>query len=436
MAKTVKKKLSNKALAEKKDRGRRMAWWLEARFGMFVHFGLYSVLGRHEWVQNNEGIPKEEYAELAGKFKPKIGAPREWAKLAKRAGMRYMVLTTKHHEGYCLWDTQTTDFNAVKTGPKRDLVAEYVDACRAEGLKVGFYFSLMDWKHPDGYRCVRSEAARKRFVAYTHEQVRELMSHYGKIDILWYDGDYPLEADGWESVKLNRMVRKLQPDIIINNRSRIPEDYRTPEEEIVFEDDDRAWEACMTFNGSWGWSDTADEEWLTARDVVKMLRKCVYGGGNLLLNIGPKPDGSVPRQAVERLTAVGKWMDVYAKKCVYGVRPRGKGLLDVGNMLDWTRGVDPKTIYAWCRTWPKDGEVGMGWFKGKVKRVKLLTPDGDKPLKFKQDGRRVVITGLPRACPDKSIGMAVIQMDCDRKPGRLMGVHPEREDLNWTWFSE
>ena len=241
--KAAKKKLSKKALAEKKDRDRRMAWWHEARFGMFVHLGLYSLLGRHEWVQNNEGLPNDENALLAKKFKPKVGAPREWSKLAKRAGMKYMVLTTKHHDGYCLWDTQTTDFNTVRTGPKRDLVAEYVDACRAEGLKVGLYFSLMDWKHPDGYRCLKSEAARKRFVAYTHEQVRELMTNYGKIDILWYDGDYPLEADGWESVKLNKMVRKLHPDIIINNRSRVPEDYKTPEEEITFEDDGRAWEA-------------------------------------------------------------------------------------------------------------------------------------------------------------------------------------------------
>ncbi len=425
-----------KIAAQDRDRKRRMAWWHDARFGMFVHWGLYSQLGRHEWVQNNEQIPKDEYAQLANTFKPKPNCIRSWAKLAKKAGMKYMVLTTKHHEGYCLWDSAVCDFNAVKTGPKRDLIAEYVAACRAEGLKVGFYYSLMDWYHPDGYRCVKSEPARKRFVEYTHSLVRELMTHYGKIDILWYDGDYPLEADKWESRKLNRMVRKLQPDIIINNRSRVPEDYKTPEEEIVPADEGRAWEACMTFNGSWGYSDTADEEWLSARDVVKMLRKCVAGGGNLLLNIGPKPDGSLPRQAVERLTKVGKWIDTYGKKCVYGVRPRAKGLLDVGNMLDWTRDRDPKTAYAWCRTWPKMGDVGIGWFKGKVKRVKLLTPTGAKPVKFRQDRRRVVISGLPRACPDKSVGIAVLQIDCEKKPGRWMSVHTEYEDLDWEWFNE
>ena len=163
-----KRKLSKKAAAEIADRKRRMAWWHEARFGMFIHFGLYSILGRHEWVQNNEGIPLDEYALLADQFKPRRGCMRTWAKLAKKAGMKYMVLTTKHHDGYCLWDTARTDFNTVRTGPKRDLIAEYVDACRAEGLKVGLYYSLMDWKHPDGLRCRKSEPARKRFVEFTH----------------------------------------------------------------------------------------------------------------------------------------------------------------------------------------------------------------------------------------------------------------------------
>jgi len=425
-----------KALAQKRDRARRMRWWHDARFGMFVHWGLYSILGRHEWVQNNEQIPRSEYEQLTGRFRPKPNCMRAWAKLAKRAGMKYMVLTTKHHEGYCLWDSSLTDFCAAKVGPGRDLIAEYVAACRAEGLKVGFYYSLMDWHHPDGLRCRTSEPARKRFVDYTHGLVRELMSNYGRIDVLWYDGDYPLQADGWQSAKLNRMVRKLQPDIIINNRSRVPEDYKTPEEEIVAADEGRAWEACMTFNGSWGFSETSDDAWLSAYDVVRMLRKCVAGGGNLLLNVGPKADGALPHQAVERLTKVGKWMDVYGKKCVYGPRPRAKGLLDVGNMLEWTRDSDPKRAYAWCRTWPVDGEVGIGWFRGKVKRIRLLTPQGAKAVKFKQEPRRVVITGLPKSCPDKSVGIAALQIDCETKPRRWMGVHTDLGDLNWEWFNE
>ena len=198
------------------DRERRMKWWHEAKFGMFIHWGLYSTLGRHEWVMENEGIPVAEYEKLAPKFKPVPNAARAWAQLARRAGMKYMVMTTKHHEGFCNFDTKLTDYCAPKQGPGRDLVREYVEAARAEGLRFGFYYSLMDWHHPDGARCKTDEAARKRFVAYIHGQVRELMTNYGKVDVLWYDVAWPLDAKGWESVEMNQMVRKLQPDIIIN----------------------------------------------------------------------------------------------------------------------------------------------------------------------------------------------------------------------------
>ena len=185
-------------------RERRMRWWKEARFGMFIHWGLYSQLGRHEWVMNRERIPLEEYEKLADTWKPKERPAREWARLAKEAGMKYMVMTTKHHEGFCLWDTKQTDYNAVKRGPGRDLVCEFVDACHEFGLKVGFYYSLMDWHHPDGARCAKDEVARRRFLDFTQGCVRELCSNYGKIDILWYDVSWPLEdADRWERVSRN-----------------------------------------------------------------------------------------------------------------------------------------------------------------------------------------------------------------------------------------
>src|ERR1035438_1951169 len=185
------------------DREARMKWWHEARFGMFIHWGLYSVLARHEWVMENEGIPVAEYEQLAKRFKPKPNAARDWAKLAKASGQKYMVMTTKHHEGFCHFDSKLTDYCAPKQGPGRDLVAEFVDAARAEGMRVGFYYSLMDWHHPDGARCATDEAARQRFVAYIHGQIRELLTNYGKIDILWYDVAWPLDAKGWESEKMN-----------------------------------------------------------------------------------------------------------------------------------------------------------------------------------------------------------------------------------------
>ena len=174
----------------------RMAWWHEAKFGMFIHWGLYSVIGQHEWAKEQEGVPLLQYEILAKHFHPKPNAARDWARLAKRAGQKYMVMTTKHHEGFCNWDTQLTDYNAMDQGPGRDLVREFVDAARAEGLRVGFYYSLMDWHHPDGAICKTDEAARRRFVDYTHGLIRELMTNYGKIDVLWYDVAWPLDCRG------------------------------------------------------------------------------------------------------------------------------------------------------------------------------------------------------------------------------------------------
>src|SRR5215510_2201302 len=297
-----------KQVAGPADSETRMKWWHQAAFGMFVHWGLYSVLGRHEWVMENEGIPVAEYEPLARRFNPKPNAARDWAKLAKRAGMKYMVMTTKHHEGFCLFNSKLTNYCAAKQAAGRDLVKEYVDAARAEGLRVGFYYSLMDWHHPDGARCADDEAARKRFVDYTFGLIRELMSNYGKIDILWYDVSWPLEAAGWESERMNEMVFRLQPDIIVNNRNKLPGDFSTPEQRIQAEEGDRAWESCMTMNGSWGYQ-RSDDDWKTPKAVIRNLISCARDGGNYLLNIGPKPDGSIPEESIRILTSVGHWMD-------------------------------------------------------------------------------------------------------------------------------
>ncbi|MCY2924891.1 MAG: alpha-L-fucosidase, partial [Planctomycetota bacterium] len=368
------------------DRLRRMKWWTDARFGMFVHFGLYSQLGRHEWVMNRERIPVKEYEKLARTFNPKPGSPREWARLAKKAGMKYMVMTTKHHEGFCLWDSKQTHYNAVKMGPHRDIVAEYVAACREFGLKCGFYYSLMDWHHPDGHRCVKDEKARRRFCDYTYGLVQELMGNYGKIDILWYDVSWPLPSpEKWESAKLNAMARRLQPDILINDRSQLPEDFGTPEEHISAAQAGRSWEACMTFNGAWGWRPTPPEDWHSARKVVTMLRQVTGGRGNLLLNIGPKPDGSVPPEAIERLAAVGKWTAKYGD-VIYGQVDRPEGLEGWSGCGTWTR--KGKDCFFWVFNWPGE-TLAIGGLRTKVKSVQLL-PDG-KPLRFTQESRRLLI---------------------------------------------
>jgi len=387
------------AAGDASDRERRMKWWHEARFGMFIHWGLYSVLGRHEWVMENEGIPVAEYEQLAKRFKPKPNAARDWARLAKQAGQKYMVMTTKHHEGFCHFDSKLTGYCAPKQGPGRDLVKEYVEAARGEGMRVGFYYSLMDWHHPDGARCLTDEAARRRFVDYIHGQIRELLTNYGKIDILWYDVAWPLDAKGWESEKMNQMVFQLQPDIIVNNRNKLEGDFTTPGQTITASD--RAWESCMTMNDSWGYNRN-DDHWKDAKTVVRNLIACSRDTGNYLLNIGPKADGSIPEESVRIMTAVGKWMDRNGKaiyqteKC----QPRRSAF------ASFTR--NGNTLYMHNYFWPGE-TAAIGGLMTKVRSAKLLA--SGKEVKFEQDQFRVRFTGLPEKAPDDPVTTIAIELD-------------------------
>jgi len=398
------------ALPGDADRARRMKWWHEAKFGMFIHWGLYSLLGRHEWVMEMEGIPVPEYEQLAKRFTPKPNAARDWARLAKRAGQKYMVMTTKHHEGFCLFNSQFTDYCAPKQACGRDLVKEYVEAARAEGLRVGFYHSLMDWHHPDGARCAEDEAARKRFVEYIHGQIRELLTNYGKIDILWYDVAWPLDAKGWESERMNEMVFQLQPDIIVNNRNRLDGDFSTPEQRIQAEKTGRAWEACMTMNGSWGYH-KADDDWKTPKTVVRNLATCARGGGNYLLNIGPRGDGSVPEESVRILSAVGKWMEKNGQ-AIYDTEPCRVGRSTFAN---FTR--KGNTLYIHVHFWPGD-TVAIGGLETKVLSAKLLATG--KKVDFQQERFRVRFTGLPQKAPDDPV--TVLAVECESEPVQDMDV--------------
>jgi len=395
---------------EEQDRERRLKWFREARFGMFIHWGLYSQLGRHEWVMNRERIPVEEYEKLADTWKPKPNAARDWAKLAKAAGMRYMVMTTKHHEGFCLFDSKLTDYNAAKRGPGRDLVAEYVEAARAEGLRVGFYYSLMDWYHPDGARCKKDEAARRRFVDYIHGQVRELCTNYGKIDIMWYDVNWPLSVEEWEAAKMNAMVRQLQPDIIINNRSGLPEDFGTPEQHITPERGGRMWEACMTFNESWGYT-PIDTRWKDAWTVVSMLRQVAAGGGNLLLNIGPAPDGSVPEPCEKVLLEVGEWLKQYGPSVYEATDPMQQEWQITGA---FTRKGD--TLYFHCNRWP-GSELAIGGLVCKILEVRLM---GGPKVEFSQVRDRLVIRGLPEKAPNPI--STVLELKFEGEPRQVLGA--------------
>lgn len=287
-------------------------WFTEARYGMFVHWGPYSVAGRGEWVMNRERIPHDEYRDrYARAFTAERYAPDVWARLAVEAGMKYIVLTTRHHDGFALWDTATTGFNATKIGPKRDLLTPYVAAARRAGLRVGFYYSFADWSHPDypdayardwptGWR---DEASRVRFIEYVRAQLRELLTSYGTIDILWYDGCIPAPLDGEAT---NALVRSLQPEILINSRMG-PGDFANSEQAIVPPKENIPWEACMTLNANWGYH-AGDQQWKSARQVIGMLTESVKGGGNLLLNVGPTGDGTIPAESVRILREAGAWL--------------------------------------------------------------------------------------------------------------------------------
>jgi alpha-L-fucosidase len=403
-------------------RDARMQWWREARFGMFVHYGLYSAVARHEWHMPYENVPVAEYEKYAVRFAPKPGAPREWAALAKKAGMKYMVLTTRHHEGFSLWDSKANPYNAVRLGPKRDIVREFVDACRENDLKVGFYSSLMDWHHPDGAAAAWDSEARARFNRYITDLNTELLTQYGEIDILWYDVSLPMESwEGWDSLARNQKMRELQPGIIINDRSKLPEDYGTPEEQVTASAD-RDWEACMTFNGiSWGYVDSRQAAAFSynAPRILKMLNTCATGSGNLLLNIGPTPDGSVPQEAVEPLTAVGKWLADNGA-AVYGRKAKCKPWPDPSFGGNGVAGVssDGKTVYLWVWIW-QAGDMAVGGYLDAPRSVRILK-DGT-PVKFEHQRNRIMLKDLPRACPDPYAGVAVIAMEFDAPPRYAFG---------------
>ena len=404
---------------------KRIQWWREAKFGMFVHYGLYAQIGRNEWAQVDENIPPEEYAKLADTFNYQSGAAEKWVRLAKDAGMKYVVLTTRHHEGFSLWDSKVNEFNSVNYGPHIDIVREFVDACRKYGLRIGFYSSLMDWHHPDAFNCMTDNAARERFLDYILELNKELLTNYGKIDILWYDVSRPMNsAEGWDSVRRNQILRELQPDILINNRSFLDEDFGTPEGHI--KPMDRDWEACMTFNGiSWGYvdSESAAPYSYTPQRILTMLNTCVECGGNLLLNIGPKPDGSIPEEVIEPLTRVGRWLKENGE-AVYGLPRVEKRIGDNGVTYESQNG---NNIYIWNRIWSGSPEVGIGGYLTAPERITLLSTG--EPLEFEALEHRFIIKNLPRECPDKHAGVPVFKLEFKDKPEYIFASrYPQLHD--------
>ena len=382
----------------------RTVWFSQARFGMFIHWGLYSVLGHGEWAFNRERWDMKEYSRLTRKFTARKYDPKAWAQLAVDAGMKYMVLTTKHHEGFCLWDSRTCRFNATRSAARRDLLAEYVEAVRSAGLKVGLYYSLGDWYNPDWAKGWQGDvAARERFMQYTHALVGELMTDYGRIDILWYDLPQCYSPAEWRAVDLNAMARSLQPQILINNRAMTTEDFATPEQNAHASAAGRMWEACMTLNESWGFC-PADDRYKIARDVVLILAGVAGGAGNLLLNVGPDPAGAIPQKSARILRRVGAWLRVHGES-IYGSRRHNL----MWNLWGPTT-VRGNTMYLHLQKYP-GCELVLGGLTNRIRTATLLTTG--QGLGVKKKGNQTILSGLPPKSPDDLVSVVKLELDGD-----------------------
>lgn len=378
--------------------------FLQDRFGMFIHWGAYAVNGRTEWLRSHERMSIEAYQKYVDEFNPKKDCINSWAKLAKKAGMKYAVMTAKHHDGFCLFKSNYTDYSTYHT-IQRDLVKEFVEAFRAEGIQVGLYYSVIDWYHPayptyqdlqhplrDDENEREKEAKRDlaNYIQYLHNQVRELLTNYGKIDILWFDFSYnnpkdsglpSMKGETWEATKLVQMIRELQPEIIINNRlggdlrKENPEyyagDFTSPEQIVPLQGmvnekgEVIPWEACITMNSSWGYSQNFFSHKST-KTLIRALIECVSKNGNMLLNVGPTAKGDIPKESVQSLLEIGEWMEQNGES-IYGcaAAPIPKP--------DWGRyTMKGNKLYAHILE-RGIGPIPLVGLEGKIKSAKLLS---------------------------------------------------------------
>lgn len=415
-------------------------WFTRDRFGLFIHWGLYSLPARHEWVKNHGNIPDDVYdRNYFRHFDPDLYDPARWAATAAAAGMKYFVVTTKHHEGFCLWDSKLTGYKAPKTPAKRDLLLPMVKAFRDRGLRVGFYHSLIDWHHPDftidsmhprrlnpDKEKLNAGRDQGKYIAYLHGQVRELLTRFGTVDILWFDFSYPTRPDDpmwvgkgrneWGSEKLVKMIRRLMPKVILNDRLDLPGagDVKTPEqfqprEWVQVEGKRVVWEACQTFSGSWGYH--RDEmTWRSTDELVRTLIDCVSKGGNLLLNVGPTGRGEFDERALERLRGIGEWMRRHSRS-IYGCT-QAPDEFACPRDCRLTYNPDAKRLYVHILAWPYKHLFLEGQsYVDRIEYAQLLHDASEVSLGLdawhqKQDSsarRPCAILNLPQNMPDVAV---------------------------------
>jgi len=417
------------------------SWFTHDRFGLFIHWGLYALPARHEWVKQNEQIPDETYDRYFRHFDPDLYDPEQWAAAAAGAGMKYFVVTSKHHEGFCLWDSKLTDYKAPDTPAGRDLLRPMVEAFRGRGLKVGFYHSLIDWHHPqfviDKLHSMRNHPERQglnqgrdqaRYAEYLHGQVRELLTKYGQVDILWCDFSYPGEdgkgREDWQSEQLLKMIRELQPQVILNDRMDLDHgwDIKTPEqfqprEWVRVNGQPVVWEACHTFSGSWGYH-RDEASWKSVEQLVQMLIETVSRGGNLLLNVGPTGRGEFDERALNRLAGMGAWMKRHSRS-IYGCTQAPP---EFQAPQDCRLTYSPETgrLYVHVFAWPFV-QLHLDGFRGKVEYAQLLNDASEVRMRELPPHQAAMESGardtLTLELPVRKPNVAVPVIELFLKPG-------------------
>jgi alpha-L-fucosidase len=414
----------------------RLAWWREARFGLFIHWGLYAIpagawgerTDHGEWIRETAQIPPAEYEPLAQRFNPVRFDADEWVRTARDAGMRYIVITSKHHDGFCLFDSQHTDFDIMSTPFRRDVLRELSAACRRQGLRMCWYHSIMDWHHPD-YLPRRSWEQRsaegadfERYVGHLRKQVTELLTNYGDIGVMWFDGEWENTWTHAHGQALYELCRQLQPNVIVNNRvdkgragmagmttdARFVGDFGTPEQEIPPTGLPGVdWETCMTMNQHWGYNQF-DQDWKSSADLIRKLVDIVSKGGNFLLNVGPTAEGEFPQPCLERLRAMGAWLRVNGE-AIYGTSAGPFKSLPWGRCTQRARDGGTTRLYLHVFEWPGDGWLRIEGLANDVQKAFLLADPGQTAL----DGQRrdgTLTLAVPKQAPEAVATVVVLDL--------------------------